>query len=188
MLLLLGIAQTICGIGFLITPIYFDNQQCDLFIGEYGIERKDSTAFECSSLIERVPYYLSTIDAVAFIFISIFFAPTIAGIIEIIYAVKRSRVVSSSRYFVILTFLSTYPVIVFFLWFGFMDNNYYVSSRCPVTYDKTEAFCSLVIKNYNLMQSESLVTLIFTVIGIFSTTLFLKRTYERIGQHETVKE
>jgi hypothetical protein len=177
--------QTICGIGFLITPFYSHHAECRLYTTEYGKEFADSNYFQCRSLAERISFVFGRIDTA--VFSGIFAAPALAGITEIIYSLKRSRVVSSSRYFVILAFLSIYAGIAFFLWFGFMDNSSYLS-KCPLNAEGNADNCSILIQNYNLKQSEYLMMSIFTVIGVFSTALFLIKTHERIGRHETVKE
>ncbi|MGH9922453.1 MAG: hypothetical protein ACRD38_06855 [Nitrososphaerales archaeon] len=178
-LLLLGVLQTICGIGLLITPIYFQDETCELFTGGDAVKRAESTLFECSPLSERVIFYFSEIDRA--LFTSAFFGPMVSGITEIIYALKRSKVISYSRIYVIMGLVFCYVIITWTLVVELMVDRYYIESRCPPTYDQSGEFCTFVGKNFGLMQSEIGMAALFTYLGLLSTALFLKRTYERIG-------
>jgi len=161
-LLLLGIVQLTCGIGILFTTLYFVNARCEI---------SDDLSY-CDSIIRSIADFSS---GYTIFYTLMIFAPTAAGITEIIVSRRQSETFSWSRYFAIVPFPFIIGAALALALLGPMYNLSYLT-KCQ-TDD-----CSSIIAYYDLKQYQSITKISLYSIGLISTLIYVSRISGRVNQ------
>lgn len=172
-------------VGLLFSTSFFDAQECNLYASQYKEDWASGNKIGCDSFLLDALTFQQLPNAVyAFLFLG----PVFAGTMMLLSPLRRTRSASFPHWLIALfACMVALPVVFFFGIWGFIDNQYFLDSKCPSNADEIGFDCSFLQSRYNLIQIENVVNLgLSLAIGI-SALYYLRRTYDMIDGYETAR-
>lgn len=185
-LILAGILSIVSSVGILVSISYFHLRECDAFAQNGGKEATKD--MQCD-------YLFQPLSGMPIVYGSFSIVQVIAGTIVILYAktqprysVERLGYMISGRVLLLLLLLAgSLAPIFFFVVAGFMENQYYLESRCPSTYiammsedEQITEFCSLVQTIYSINLVENFVNLALSLAWVIPAMIYFNQV-RRLG-------
>jgi hypothetical protein len=172
-------------IGLLFSTSFFDAQECNLYASQYEEEWASGNMIGCDSFVLDVLTFQQLPNAVyAFLFLS----PVLVGTMMMHLSLRRTHSASFSHWMVaLLACMIALPVVFFFGIWGFIDNQYFLDSKCPSNADEIGFDCSFLRTRYTLIQIENVINLgLSLAIGV-SALFYIRQTYDMIDGYETAR-
>jgi hypothetical protein len=185
-LIIAGILSIVSSVGILVSISYFHLRECDAYAQNGGKEAiKD----------RQCDYPFQPLSGMPIVYGSFFAVQVITGTLVILYAktqprysVERLGDLISSRVLLLLLLLAgSLASIFFFVVAGFMENQYYIDTRCPSTYiakmsedEQIREFCSLVQTIYGINLVENFVNLTLSLAWVIPAMIYFNQV-RRLG-------
>ena len=185
-LILAGILSIFSSVGILVSISYFHLRECDAFAQNGG--KKATKDMQCDYLFQQL-------SGMSIVYGSFFAVQVIAGTIVILYAKTQPRysverlgsLIGSKVLLLLLLLVGSLASIFFFVVGGFMENQYYIESRCPSTYiakmsedEQIREFCSLVQKIYGINLVENFVNFVLSLAWVIPAMIYFNQV-RRLG-------
>ena len=180
-LILAGILSIVSSAGILVSTSYFHLRECDAFAQKGGKEAIRD--MQCDYLFQQL-------SGMSIVYGSFFAVQVIAGTIVILYAKTQPRysveklgdLISSRVLLLSLLLTGSLASIFLFVVAGFIENQYYLESRCPSTYiammsedEQIREFCSLVQTVYGINLVENFVNLALSLAWVIPAMIYFNQ-------------